>query len=137
MKKLAKEFKEFAIRGNVVDLAVGVIIGAAFSKIVSSLVTDIATPIISMFISGVDIKNWSIELPRFFNQPEAIVMNIGAFINTVFEFLVLAFVVFLFVKMINKLRMKKDQTPAAEPGPTKEELLLAEIRDILKEQKGK
>jgi large conductance mechanosensitive channel len=136
MKKLLSEFKTFAVKGNVMDLAIGVIIGAAFSKIISSVVNDIAMPIIGMFIGGVDFSKWIIELPRFFNQPNPIEFKIGIFINTVIEFLILAIVVFAFVKLINKLKKKKEEEPAAPPAPSKEELLLAEIRDILKEKKG-
>lgn len=137
VKKLLSEFKAFAIKGNVIDLAVGVIIGAAFSKIVTSVVQDIVMPFIGMFLGGVDFKTWYIELPRFFNQPDPIKMNLGNFINTVIEFVVIAFVVFLFVKTVNRFRKKQAETPAAPPEPTKEELLLTEIRDILKEQKDK
>lgn len=137
MKKFVSEFKTFAVKGNVIDLAVGVIIGAAFSKIIASLVNDIAMPFIGMFLGGIDFKNLSIELPRFFNQPDAIMMNLGMFINTVIEFIILALVVFLFVKAINRFKKKQAEQPAAPAAPTKEELLLAEIRDILKEQKVK
>lgn len=135
--KLVGEFKAFAIKGNVIDLAVGVIIGAAFSKIVSSVVNDIVMPFVGMFLGGVDFKSWYVELPRFFNQPEPIKMNLGIFINTVIEFLIIAFVVFLFVKAINRFKKKQAEEPPAPAVPTKEELLLAEIRDILKEQKDK
>ncbi len=136
-KKFMGEFKAFAIKGNAIDLAVGVIIGAAFSKIVASIVTDIVMPFVGMLMGGVDFKSWFIELPRFFDQPEPIKMNLGVFINTVIEFLIIAFVVFLFVKAVNRLKKKQDEQPAAPAAPTKEELLLAEIRDILKEQKVK
>jgi len=135
-KKLVGEFKAFAMKGSVIDLAVGVIIGAAFSKIVASIVADIATPIIGIFLGGVDFKTWEVELPRLFNQPDAIMLRIGTFINTVIEFFILAFVVFLFVKGINKLRKKQEEKPPVTP-PTKEELLLTEIRDLLKERKDK
>lgn len=137
MKKLIGEFRAFAIKGNVIDLAVGVIIGAAFSKIISSIVNDIVMPFVGMFLGGVDFKSLFIELPRFFNQPEPINMNLGVFINTVIEFLIIAFVVFIFVKAINKFKKKQAEEQVAPVAPTKEELLLAEIRDILKEQKDK
>lgn len=135
MKKLLSEFKTFAVKGNVMDLAIGVIIGGAFSKIIASVVADIAMPIIGMFLGGVDFSTWMIELPRFFDQPDPIQFKIGAFINTVIEFLILAIVVFAFVKLINKLKKKKEEEPAAPPAPSKEELLLAEIRDLLKDKK--
>lgn len=137
MKKLISEFKTFAIKGNVVDLAIGVIIGAAFSKIIASLVENVATPFVSMFFGGVDFSKWSIELPRLFGQDVVIMMNIGLFINTVIEFFILAVVVFLFVKVINKLKRKQSEAPQAPAVPSNEELLLAEIRDLLKNQKDK
>lgn len=136
-KKLISEFKAFALKGSVIDLAVGVIIGAAFSKIVSSLVTDIATPFISMFLGGVDFRSWEIVLPQLFNKSEPIKLGIGIFFNTVIEFFILAVVVFIFVKAINKLRKKQDEKPPEPPVPTKQELLLTEIRDLLKERKDK
>ena len=138
VKRFASEFKEFAVKGNVIDLAVGVIIGGAFSKIVSSFVNDVATPFVGMFLGGVDFKDWVIHLPRFFGQENPVDMNIGVFINTVIEFFILAFIVFLFVKLINRLkRVKKEEPEKKEekkaPEPTKEELLLTEIRDLLKD----
>ena len=135
MKRFFKEFREFAVKGNAFDLAVGVIIGAAFGKIVSSVVKDIAMPFIGMFLGGVDFSSWKIELPRFFGQKDAIYLNLGVFINTVIEFVIIAFVVFLMVKAINRLKKKKEEAPAAPPAPTNEELLLTEIRDILKDKK--
>lgn len=141
IKKFASEFREFAVKGSVIDLAVGVMIGGAFSKIVSSFVNDVATPFIGMFLGGVDFKDWVIPLPRLFGQEEPIDLNIGVFVNTVIEFFILALIVFLFVKLINRLKRisKKDEEKKEEPKPpepTKEELLLAEIRDILKERQG-
>lgn len=134
-KRLAGEFKAFAIRGNVIDLSIGVIIGAAFSKIVSSVVNDIAMPFVGMFLGGVDFQTWIIELPRYFGQPEPIQLKIGTFINTVIEFLILAIIVFIFVKAMNKFRRKQEEKVAEPPAPSNEEKLLAEIRDLLKEQK--
>ncbi len=132
--KFLREFKEFAVRGNVIDLAIGVIIGGAFSTITSSLVNDIVMPFIGMFLGGVDFSSWAIELPRFFGQEEPIMLNIGIFINTVIEFIILAFVVFLAVKAVNRMRRPKEEAPAAPPAPSKEEVLLTEIRDILKDK---
>ena len=133
MNKFVKEFKEFAVKGNAVDLAVGVIIGAAFGKIVSAIVNDLFMPIVGMFLGGVDFKSWKIELPRFFHQPDAIYLYLGDFINTVIEFLVIAFVVFCIIKAINKLKKKKEEV-APIPAPSKEEQLLTEIRDLLSQK---
>lgn len=137
MKNIFKEFKIFAIKGNVMDLAIGVIIGAAFSKIISSLVNDIAMPFIGMFIGGINFQTWIINLPRFFGQTDPIQFKIGVFINTVIEFLIISVVVFVFMKAINKLKRKQEEAPESTPVPTNEEVLLAEIRDILKDQKDK
>lgn len=134
--KLLKEFRTFAVKGNVVDLAVGVMIGAAFSSIVSSVVKDIAMPIIGMFTGGVNFSTWAIELPHFFGNTEPNTLNIGNFINTVVAFLILAIVVFSFVKIINRLKKKQEEAPAPA-APTNEEKLLTEIRDLLKEQNAK
>lgn len=135
MKKFLKEFREFAVKGNAFDLAVGVIIGAAFGKIVSSIVNDLVMPFVGMFLGGVNFSSWKIELPRFFGQKDAIFLNLGIFINTVIEFIIIAFVVFIIVKAINRMKKKKEEAPAKPPAPTNEELLLAEIRDILKNKK--
>lgn len=137
MKKIFTEFRTFAIKGNVMDLAIGVIIGAAFSKIISSLVNDMAMPFIGMFLGGINFRTWIIELPRFFGQIEPIQLKPGIFINTVIEFLIVSIIIFLFVKAVNKLKRKQEEAPAAAPEPSQEEVLLAEIRDILKEQKDK
>lgn len=146
-KKLGKffgEFKEFASRGNVIDLAVGVIIGGAFGTITTSLVNDIIMPFASMFLGGVDFSQWKITLPQLFGTPAAdavpITINYGNLISVIINFIILAFCVFLLVKGINRLRATnaKDEAPAPEPAPpepTKEELLLTEIRDLLKEKK--
>jgi large conductance mechanosensitive channel len=134
VSKFLGEFKTFAVKGNVIDLAVGVIIGTAFSKIVSSVVADIAMPIIGMFLGGVDFSTWTVQMPRLFNQEKANPLNIGVFINNVIEFIILAFIVFLFVKFINKMKKKPQEKTAEPPAPTTEELLLTEIRDLLKEQ---
>jgi large conductance mechanosensitive channel len=116
-----KEFKEFAMRGNVIDLAVGVVIGGAFNKIVTSIVEVVLTPIIGLFTQDVD-KLDDVKLGP---------VKIGLLIHTVLDFIIIAFALFLLVKAINKIK-KKDEVPAAEPAPTKSELLLEEIRDALK-----
>ncbi|MFC0518349.1 large-conductance mechanosensitive channel protein MscL [Mucilaginibacter angelicae] len=130
---IIKEFKEFAMRGNVVDLAVGVIIGAAFGKIVTSLVTDIVMPPIGLLTGGIDFKDLKIHLKAAdaVAKTPAVDINIGNFINIVIEFLIVAFSIFIIVKGINALKKKEEAAPAAPPEPTKEELLLTEIRDLL------
>ena len=137
MSKFLTEFKEFAVKGNALDMAVGVIIGAAFGKIVSSIVDDIIMPPIGWLIGGVDFSNLKITLPAeqivegVATQPATI--NYGMFIQNVIDFLIVALCVFLLVKAINKLTKKKEQeTPAAPPAPSAEEKLLTEIRDSMK-----
>lgn len=132
--KFINEFKTFALRGNVIDLAVGVIIGGAFSKITSSLVNDVITPFIGMFLGGIDLSSITVKLPSLFNKTTEAVLNLGTFINTIIDFLILAFIVFLFVKFINKLKKKEQPAPEKPAEPSKEALLLTEIRDLLKEK---
>lgn len=134
MSKFIKEFKEFAVKRNAIDMAVGVIIGAAFGKIVSSIVSDIIMPPIGWLIGGMDFTDLKVKLPVNPINPEvSATINYGVFVQTVIEFVIIAFCVFLLVKGINIMaREKKDETPAAPPAPSKEELLLTEIRDILK-----
>ena len=134
MKKFMEEFKAFAMRGNVIDMAVGVIIGGAFKAIADSLVNDIINPILGVFTGGsIDLSGLSISLPHGGD------LMIGNFINAILNFLIMAFVVFCIVKAINKMHDKLSKPAAPEPEkapePTKEELLLTEIRDILKEQR--
>ena len=121
-----KEFKKFAIKGNVVDLAIGVIIGGAFGKIVASLVNDIIMPIIGLILGGIDFT--SLEFPV-----GTAVVKYGAFIQSVVDFLIIAFSIFIIVRSINKTKKKEEEAPA-EPAPSKEEILLAEIRDLLKQK---
>jgi large conductance mechanosensitive channel len=132
---LLQEFKEFAARGNVIDLAVGVIIGAAFGKIVTSLVEQVVMPPIGLLLGRVDFSNleWVLapEDPAT-EAVEKVAIQYGAFLNTVIQFLIVAFVVFLMVKAINKLRRQQAQDPAPPAAPTATEALLAEIRDELK-----
>lgn len=134
MKKFLSEFKTFAMRGNVIDLAIGVIIGSAFSAITTSLINDVIMPILGIFLGGIDFQNWSIPLPNYFHSSTPPVMYPGKLINAVINFIVIAFVIFVVIKIINKARTKQDETPPAPPEPTKEELLLTEIRDILKDK---
>ncbi|MCC8410152.1 large-conductance mechanosensitive channel protein MscL [Mucilaginibacter sp. UR6-1] len=129
----AKEFREFAMRGNVVDLAVGVIIGAAFGKIVTSLVNDVIMPPIGYVTGGVDFSDKKILLKAADPVAKTAEVSIlyGNFINTIIQFLIVAFCIFIVVKGINSLKKKEEAAPAAPPAPSKEEVLLAEIRDIL------
>lgn len=135
---LLKEFREFAMRGNVVDMAVGVIIGAAFGKIVSSLVADVIMPPLGLLIGGVDFKQFSVILRAAQGEIPAVILNYGAFLQTIFDFVIVAFAIFSAIKLMNKVRREKeDAAPAAPAGPSKEEVLLSEIRDLLKEQNSK
>jgi len=134
MRKFFHEFKTFAIKGNMIDMTVGIIVGGAFTALVTSIVTNLATPLIGILI-GIDLKSLEIILPRPYGNADPSVLQIGIFINNLINFVIVAFTVFLFVKALNKFRKKQDDTPPAPPEPTKEELLLAEIRDILKEPK--
>ena len=136
MKKILTEFKSFAIKGNMFDMAVGVIVGGAFSAVVTSIVTNIVTPLIGVII-GVDFKEWVIELPRLYGNAVPSVMNIGLFLNSIINFFTVSITIFLFVKAVNKLYKKQEAAQPAPPKPTKEEELLAEIRDILKNSKTK
>ena len=134
-----KEFKEFAMKGNVMDMAVGVIIGGAFGKIVTSLVNDVLMPVVSLCTGGVDFTNLFVKLSGEgdFNtlaeaqEAGASVMAYGQFIQNIVDFLIVAFCIFLMIKGMNKLNKKKEEEPAAPAGPTQEELL-GEIRDLLK-----
>jgi large conductance mechanosensitive channel len=133
----AKEFKEFAVRGNVVDMAVGIVIGAAFGKIVSSLVADVFMPPIGWLIGGVDFSDLAVTLPALIEGREPVLIAYGKFIQTVLDFAIVAFAIFMVIKVINRMKRKEEAAPApaAEPTPSKEELLLTEIRDLLKQQK--
>ncbi|WP_431224713.1 large-conductance mechanosensitive channel protein MscL [Serratia sp. L9] len=131
---MLKEFREFAMRGNVVDLAVGVIIGAAFGKIVSSLVADIIMPPLGMLLGGVDFKQFHLVLREAKDNIPAVVMNYGSFLQNIFDFVIVAFAIFMAIKLMNKMRRKEVEEPAAPPAPTAEEKLLTEIRDLLSQQ---
>ena len=128
---MLKEFKEFAMRGNVVDMAVGIVIGAAFGKIVSSLVADVIMPPIGMIMGGVDFSNLAIPLGE---GEGAASINYGVFINTVLDFAIIAFAIFMVIKGINSMKKKEEEKPAAPPKPSAEEVLLTEIRDLLAKQ---
>lgn len=138
-KKFVNEFKEFAMKGNVIDLAVGVIIGGSFNKIVSSLVDNVIMPVIGLFTGGVNFENLEYTLRAAGNGEEALVLRYGLFIQNVVDFLIIALSVFVMIKVISKINRKKEENDAAkeelkEEVPTKEEILLTEIRDLLKEK---
>ena len=130
----AKEFKEFAVKGNVVDMAVGIIIGAAFGKIVTSVVEDVIMPPIGMLIGGVDFSDLAFTLKDATETTPAVLIKYGQFIQVSLNFIIVAFAVFLLVKAINTLKRKEEIAPSAPPVPTKDQELLVEIRDLLKAQ---
>jgi large conductance mechanosensitive channel len=132
---MLKEFKSFAMKGNVLDLAVAVIIGGAFGKIVTSFVNDVLMPPIGLLLGNTDFSNLKILLKKATEDAEAVTLNYGLFINTVLDFLIVAFSIFMVIKAFNSMKKKQAEVPAAPPAPSKEETLLAEIRDILKEKK--
>jgi large conductance mechanosensitive channel len=130
---IVQEFKQFAIKGNVVDMAVGVIIGAAFGRIVSSVVTDVVMPPIGVLIGGVDFSKLAVILVEATATAPAVVISYGKFIQTVVDFTIVAGVIFMVIKGINSLKKKEEAAvEAAPPAPTAQEVLLAEIRDLLK-----
>ena len=133
-----QDFKAFAMKGNVIDMAVGVIIGGAFGKIVSSVVADVIMPPVGLLVGGVNFTDlkWVLKPARMVDGQEvaAVTLNYGNFLQVTFDFLVIALSVFLFVRLLSRLNRKKEK-PAAPPAPSKEELLLTEIRDLLKEKK--
>ena len=140
-----QDFKAFAMKGNVIDMAVGVIIGGAFGKIVSSVVADVIMPPLGLLVGGVNFTElkWVMKPAEVVDGKEiaAVTLNYGNFLQATFDFLIIAFSIFLFIRLLTKLTAKKEAaapaTPPAPPAPTKEEVLLTEIRDLLKEQKGK
>ena len=129
MKKFLNEFKDFAMRGNVMDLAVGVIIGGAFSAITTSLINDIIMPVLGIFTNSISFAALSVTIG-------GAVITYGSFIQAILNFLIMALVVFCLVKAMNSFHRKKEETPAPPPAPSKEELLLTEIRDLLKEKQS-
>lgn len=138
---MVKEFKEFAMRGNVVDMAVGIIIGAAFGKIVSSLVQDVIMPPIAMLTGGVDFSQLYINLSGTAydtlakaTEAGAPVIKIGIFLQTVFDFIIIAFAIFMMIRALNSMKKKAAEAPAAPPAPSDEVVLLKEIRDLLKQK---
>jgi large conductance mechanosensitive channel len=132
---MMSEFKEFALKGNVVDLAVGVIIGGAFGKIVSSFVEDVIMPPIGMILGGVDFKTLAITLKAAEGKAAAVMLNYGKFIQTVVDFAIVAFVIFLAIKAMNSLKKQEAAAPAAPLAPSAQEVLLKEIRDAIRDKK--
>lgn len=132
---MLQEFKTFAVKGNVVDMAVGIIIGAAFGKIVSSFVEDVVMPPLGMLIGGVNFSDLAVTLKEAAEGTAAVTVNYGKFIQTVFDFTIIAFAIFIAVKAINSMKKKEEAAaapPPSPPGPTAEEKLLTEIRDLLR-----
>lgn len=140
MKKFLEEFKAFAMRGNVLDMAVGVVIGGAFGKITTSIVNDIIMPLISMLTGGINFSSWKIVLKQAVLDgqgavvSEEVAVNFGNTIAVVLDFIIIAFAVFCMIKAINSFHRKKEEAPPAPPEPSAEEKLLTEIRDLLKEK---
>ena len=132
---MIKEFKEFAVKGNVMDMAVGIIIGAAFGKIVSSFVGDVIMPPLGLLIGGVDFSDLAIVLKGATAKAPAVTLGYGKFIQSIIDFTIIAFAIFVAVKFINKLKKQEQVAPQPEPAPSREEQLLTEIRDLLKEKK--
>jgi large conductance mechanosensitive channel len=139
---MLKEFRDFAMRGNVIDLAVGIIIGAAFTTVVGSLVNDIIMPPIGYIMNGVDFSNFFLVLKgddyaslKAAKDAGAVSINYGVFLNAVINFLIVAFAVFMLVKQVNRFRKQEAAAPAAPPAPTTQEKLLAEIRDLLQQRR--
>lgn len=132
--KMLQEFKQFAMRGNVLDMAIGIIIGAAFGKIVSSFVADVIMPPIGILLGGVDFSNLAITLKQGSEGVAPVMLKYGVFINTVIDFIIIAFAIFMVVKAINSMKKKEEEKPAAPPAPTKSEILLEEIRNELRKK---
>lgn len=131
---MVSEFKQFAIKGNMVDMAVGIIIGAAFGKIVSSLVNDVIMPPLGLAIGGVDFSELAVVLQEATEEAAAVSINYGAFIQTIIDFLIVALAIFVAVKVINSMKRKEEEKPSEPPKPSEEVLLLREIRDSLNKQ---
>lgn len=134
---ILSEFKAFAVKGNVVDMAVGIIIGAAFGKIVSSFVGDVVMPPLGVLIGGVDFSDLAIVLKAAEGDIPAVTLAYGKFIQAIIDFTIIAFAIFIGIKALNKLKREEEAAPAAPPAPTRDQELLSEIRDLLKAQQGK
>ncbi|MGR9044452.1 MAG: large-conductance mechanosensitive channel protein MscL [Gammaproteobacteria bacterium] len=132
---MIQEFKAFAVKGNVIDMAVGIIIGAAFGKIVSSFVGDVIMPPIGLLIGGVDFSDLAIVLKEATADAPAVTLGYGKFIQSILDFTVIAFAIFIVIRFANRLKKQEQAVPQSEPAPSKEEQLLTEIRDLLKEKR--
>lgn len=134
---MMKEFKEFAVRGNVIDMAIGIVIGAAFGTIVKSFVADVVMPPIGVLLGGVDFAELVIVVKEAIGETPAVTVNYGTFLMTIFDFIIIAFAIFMVVKGMNNMKRKKEEEAAADPPPPPaEEVLLTEIRDLLKKDNG-
>ncbi len=131
---MMSDFKKFAMRGNVVDLAVAVVIGAAFGRIITSFVNDVLMPPIGILLGGVDITEFVITLKEATGEAAAVTINYGVFLQHMVDFIIVAFAIFMVIRLIEKTKRKEEAAPAAPPAPSKEETLLTEIRDLLKEK---
>jgi len=129
---MLKEFKNFVMKGNILDLAVAVIMGTAFNKIVSSLVNDVIMPPIGVVLGGVDFKDLKLSIFSQADGTAAVTINYGMFIQTIIDFMIIAFVVFMVIRTYNRIQKKKEEAPAAPTAPPRQEVLLEEIRDLLK-----
>ncbi|MCB1164017.1 MAG: large-conductance mechanosensitive channel protein MscL [Candidatus Latescibacteria bacterium] len=129
---MMSEFKSFAVKGNVMDMAVGIIMGGAFGKIVASFVNDVLMPPIGMLLGGVDFTSLALTLKKATPDAEAVMLKYGAFVQSVVDFLIIAFAIFMMVRWMNRLKKKEEAAPAAPPKPSSEEVLLTEIRDLLR-----
>ena len=129
---IMKEFKQFAMRGNVMDMAVGIIIGAAFGKIVSSFVGSVLMPPLGLLLGGINFTDFGLVLKQASGETPAVVLGYGVFLQALIDFIIIAFAIFLVIKAMNTLQKKEEEKPAAPPAPPKQEVLLAEIRDLLK-----
>jgi len=129
---MIKEFKEFAMKGNVMDMAVGIIIGGAFGKIISSFVGDVLMPPIGLLLGGVDFSNLALTLKPGAEGVQPVLLKYGVFLNTIIDFLIIAFAIFMVIKGMNSFRKKQEEAPAAPPEPPADVKLLTEIRDLLK-----
>ncbi len=129
---MMSEFKAFAMKGNVVDMAVGIIIGGAFGKIVSSFVNDVLMPPLGVLLGGVDFKDLAFTIQEAAGETPAVTLNYGNFIQTALDFLIIAFAIFMMIKAMNSMKKKEEEAPAEPPKPSNEEVLLSEIRDLLK-----
>ena len=129
---MLSEFKDFAVKGNVIDMAVGIVIGGAFGKVVSSFVADVIMPPIGMMMGGVNFSDLGVVLQEAVGEADAVVLKYGAFIQTLLDFVIIALAIFFVVKAMNSAKKKEEAAPATPPAPSTEEVLLSEIRDLLK-----